>query len=98
MAHFLVEIQFKAAADQQDLLEQRAFLERITNDRSLLLAAVLPQTPGKGLAIIRAPSIEAAKAIYSEAPLFKKGIIGWSMTEIAPTYGIPALLEEERDE
>ncbi|MGF6601323.1 uncharacterized protein YciI [Paraburkholderia sp. GAS448] len=92
MAHFLVEIQFVAAAEQQDLLEQRAFLERIANDRSLLLAAVLPQSPGKGLAIIRAPSVEAAKAIYNDAPLFKKGIIGWTMTEITPTYGIAANL------
>jgi uncharacterized protein YciI len=93
MPHFLVEIEFKAVADQEDLLKQRAFLERITNERSLLLAAVFKERSGKGMAIIKAPSIEAAKALYSEAPLAKKGIIGWTMTEITPSYGIAAGLE-----
>ena len=93
MAHFLVNIEFKAPADQESLLEQRAFLERLANERSLLLAAVLPNSPGKGVAIVRAPSLDAAKAIYDEAPLFKKGIIGWAMTEITLTYGIAAGLD-----
>jgi uncharacterized protein YciI len=87
MAHFIVRIEFKAKAGDADLFEQRAFLERITSDGTLLAAAILPDEPGKGIAIIEAPSIEDAKALYAEAPLFKKGIIAWSMSPLTLTYG-----------
>lgn len=87
MAHFMVRIEFKAKASDADLLEQRAFLERITSNGTLLAAAILPDEPGKGIAIIQSPSIEDAKAVYAEAPLFKKGVIGWSMSPLTLTYG-----------
>jgi uncharacterized protein YciI len=88
MPHFLVRVEFKAKADQADLVEQRAFLERITKERTLLLAAMLPEEPGKGIAILEAPSIDEAKTMYSAAPLAKKGIIAWSLSPITLTYGV----------
>ena len=93
MAHFLVEVELTAKPTEDEVLEQRAFLEKITKERSLLLAGVLPERPGKGMGIVKAPSIEAAKAIYNEAPLYKKGIIGWTLTEIQLTYGLAVGLE-----
>jgi hypothetical protein len=32
-------------------------------------------------------SIENAKALHGEAPLFKKGIIAWSMSPLTLTHG-----------
>ena len=93
MNHFLVEIEFKTVPDQEDVERHRAFLERITGEGSLLLAAIVKKGPGKGMAIIKAPSAEAAKAIYSEAPLAKKGVMGWTVTEITLTYGVAVGLE-----
>ena len=87
MAHFMVRIEFKAKASDADLLEQRAFLEKITSDGTLLLAAILPEEPGKGVAIIQAASLDAANALYTGAPLAKKGIIAWSMSPLTLTYG-----------
>jgi len=53
----------------------------------LLLAAILPEEPGNGIAIIQAASLDAAKALYTGSPLSKKGIIAWSMSPLIPTYG-----------
>lgn len=97
MPQFLVEISFVAAPDESGVSEQRAFLERLTSDGTLLLAAVLPEKPGKGIAIVSAKSLDAARAIYDEAPLFKRGVMEWTMTSLNPTYGaFVAMLGEIR--
>lgn len=87
MPHYLVNVEFKKPAEEADLLLQKAFLERVTAEKSLLLAAMLPEKPGHGIAILEADSKEAAIALYSEAPLSKKEIIGWTMTQLVLTYG-----------
>jgi len=92
MAHFLIEVQVKGKPNQDVMVEYRAFLARITQERALLLAGTLA-TPGKALAIVKAASAEAAEALYSEAPPAKHGIVNFTVTEIALSYGIAVGLD-----
>ena len=93
MAHFLIEVQVKGKPNQDVMAEYRAFLARITQERALLLAGTLAVTPGKALAIVKAASAEAAEALYSEAPPAKHGIVNFTVTEIALSYGIAVGLD-----
>ena len=54
------------------------------------MAGSLPNRPGRGAAVLRAGSLEEARAIYSEAPFVKAGLIDWVLGEFKVTYGIAA--------
>jgi uncharacterized protein YciI len=87
MPHFLVEISVVAAAEASDVLAHQAFLQRITDDQNLLLTAQLPDKPEKRIAILKAASIDEARSIYEEAPLVKKGVLEWTISNLKLTFG-----------
>jgi uncharacterized protein YciI len=88
--HFLVELTVTGIIAEPALIAQRAFLQKMTEEGRLVLAGSLPDKPGRGAAILRADSLEEARAIYSEAPFVKAGLIDWVLGEFRVTYGIAA--------
>ena len=88
--HFLVELTVTGTIAEPALIAQREFLQKMTEEGRLVLAGSLPDKPGRGAAILRADSLEEARAIYSEAPFVKAGLIDWVLAEIKVTYGIAA--------
>lgn len=90
MRYFLVELTVTGTIVEATLIEQRAFLRTMTEEGRLVLAGSLPDRPGRGAAILRAGSLEEARAIYSEAPFVKAGLIDWVLGEFKVTYGTAA--------
>jgi uncharacterized protein YciI len=88
--YFLVELTVTGTIAEATLIAQRAFLQKMTEEGRLVLAGSLPDRPGRGAAILRASSLEEARAIYSEAPFVKAGLIDWVLGEFKVTYGIAA--------
>jgi uncharacterized protein YciI len=88
--YFLVELTVTGTIVEATLIEQRAFLRTMTEEGRLVLAGSLPDRPGRGAAILRAGSLEEARAIYSEAPFVKAGLIDWVLGEFKVTYGTAA--------
>jgi uncharacterized protein YciI len=88
--HFLVELTVTGTIAEATLIAQRAFLKKMTEEGRLVLAGSLPDRPGRGVLILRADSLEDARAIYSEAPIVKAGLIDWVLGEIKVTYGSAA--------
>jgi uncharacterized protein YciI len=88
--YFLVELTVTGTIEEATLIAQRAFLQKMTEERRLVLAGSLPDRPGRGAAILRAGSLEEARAIYREAPFVKAGLIDWVLSEFKVTYGIAA--------
>jgi uncharacterized protein YciI len=88
--YFLVELTVTGTIAEATLIAQRAFLQKMTEEGRLVLAGSLPDRPGRGAAILRAGSLEEARAIYSEAPFVKAGLIDWVLGEFKVTYGIAA--------
>lgn len=87
MQHFLVHIAMIGAPDETALKEHKQFLDELTREGILRLAGILPDQAGKGIAIISAPTLEAATLAYGEAPLSKRGLIEWTVEALTPTYG-----------
>ena len=90
MRYFLVELTVTGTIAEATLIAQRAFLQKMTEEGRLVLAGSLPDRPGRGAAILRASSLEEARAIYSEAPFVKAGLIDWMLGEFKVTYGYAA--------
>jgi uncharacterized protein YciI len=90
MRYFLVELTVTGTIAEAALIAQRAFLQKMTEEGHLVLAGSLPDRPGRGAAILRADSPEDARAIYSEAPFVKAGLIDWVLSEFKVSYGIAA--------
>jgi len=90
MRYFLVELTVTGTIEEATLIAQRAFLQKMTEEGHLVLAGSLPNSPGRGAAVLRAGSLEEARAIYSEAPFVKAGLIDWDLGEFKVTYGIAA--------
>jgi uncharacterized protein YciI len=88
--YFLVELTLTGTITDAALTAQRAFLQKMTEEGRLVLAGSLPDRPGRGAAILRAGSLEEARALYSEAPFVKAGLIDWILGEFKVTYGIAA--------
>src|ERR1700674_1789989 len=87
MRFFLVELTVTGTIEEATLIAQRAFLQKMTEEGHLVLAGSLPNRPGRGAAVLRAGSLEEARAIYSEAPFVKAGLIDWVLGEFKVTYG-----------
>jgi uncharacterized protein YciI len=90
MQYFLIELTVTGTIEEVTLIAQRAFLQKMTEQGHLVLAGSLPNRPGRGAAVLRAGSLEEARAIYSEAPFVKAGLIDWDLGEFKVTYGIAA--------
>ena len=90
MQYFLIELTVTGNIEEVTLAAQRAFLQKMTEEGHLVLAGSLPNKPGRGAAVLRADSLEDARAIYSEAPFVKAGLIDWDLGEFKVTYGIAA--------
>jgi uncharacterized protein YciI len=73
LQHFFVEITLKGALAQEELAAQRGFLQHLTSQGTLLAAGVLPEVPGRGIAILLARSLEEARAVYAHAPVVVAG-------------------------
>jgi uncharacterized protein YciI len=67
--YFLVELTLTGVLTAEELEEQRAFLKRLAGTGMLLLAAVVVETGGRGIAIISSASLEEARAVYATAPV-----------------------------
>jgi uncharacterized protein YciI len=91
MGHFIVRIKVKGTVEESDTAAQKAFLGALTKDKRLVLAGTLPETPGQGMAILRASTIDEARALYSNAPLLKRDLIDWTISELNVTFGLVAL-------
>jgi len=68
-SHFLVELTLKGALLAEELEAQRAFLRRLTDEGVLLLAGVLPEVAGRGLAVLISGSLQSARDVYAQAPV-----------------------------
>jgi uncharacterized protein YciI len=90
MRYFLVELTVTGTIAEATLIAQRAFLQKMTEEGHLVLAGSLPNRPGRGAAVLRAGSLEEARAIHSKALFVKAGLIDWDLDEIKVTYGIAA--------
>lgn len=87
MPHYLVDISFRGPPSETLMGEQKAFLEALTKSRSLLLSAAC-ERPGTSLAILIAPSLDAAKAMYDAAPFAQADLIDVAVSEIRPMFGL----------
>ena len=63
MRYFLVELTVTGTIEEATLIAQRAFLQKMTEEGRLVLAGSLPDRPGRGAAILRAGSLEEARAM-----------------------------------
>lgn len=88
--HFLINLSVLQPLEPQELEAQRRFLSRLTAEGLLLLAAVLPGTPGRGLAVLAAKSIEDAQKVYDDAPVVKSGKATIEIQELRLTAGVLA--------
>jgi uncharacterized protein YciI len=70
---FLVDITLTGTIEAALLDRQRAFLARLTEEGDLVLAAVLAEAKGRGVAVLKAASMEQARAIYARAPVVEAG-------------------------
>lgn len=86
--HFLVELTLRGPLADEDLQAQRAFLKRLTEEARLMLAAIVPDRPGTGMAILQAGSLDEARACYAQAPVVTRDLVEWSIREIKLTAGL----------
>ncbi|MDB5480874.1 MAG: hypothetical protein JWO83_1927 [Caulobacteraceae bacterium] len=91
--YFVVSLTFKRVASQDEGLAQRQFLQDLVERDVLILAGPLADSPGHGLAIVRAGSLVEARTIYEGAPIIKKDIASWAIDEINVSYKSAALSE-----
>jgi len=67
--YFLVELTLKGVLTPEELEAQRAFLKHLTDVGKLLVAGVITEIAGRGIAILASASLEEAQAIYAAAPV-----------------------------
>jgi uncharacterized protein YciI len=91
MGHFIVRIKVKGAVQESDSAAQAAFLGALIKEKRLLLAGTLPETPGQGMAILTASTLDEARALYGNSPLLKRDLIDWTITELKVTFGPAAV-------
>ncbi len=68
-SHYLVELTLKGALTPEEIEAQRTFLRRLTDEGTLVLAGVLPEVAGRGIAVLVSGSLQAARDIYAQAPV-----------------------------
>ncbi len=68
-SHYLVEPTLKGALTSEELEAQRAFLRRLADEGTLVLAGVLPDVAGRGIAVFASGSLQAARDVYAQAPV-----------------------------
>ncbi len=70
---YIVDIAVTGPVTPQLLEQQRAFLSMLTANGQLLLAAVVPEASGRGMAIVRASSIDQVRELYAASPIIAAG-------------------------
>lgn len=66
---------------------QRAFLSELRRDGVLVMAGRFADTRGGGMSILRAASLEAARALFSTSPLVRRDLVDWEVREWTVTVG-----------
>jgi uncharacterized protein YciI len=89
--YFVVDITFKRAASEDEGLAQRRFLQELVERDVLILAGPRADSPGRGMAILRAASRAEAQALYEGSPIFKGDIADLVIEEINVSYRSAAL-------
>lgn len=87
--HFVVQLTFpRGAPEPEERAAQQAFLKRLLEDGTLMLAGVFTDERGGGLAILRADSLDDARAIYDRSPLVEAGRVDLDVREWNVTWGL----------
>lgn len=73
ISFFIVDLAVTGPVSPELLEQQRAFLSRLTGNGQLLLAGVVPETKGRGMAIVRASSADQVRDLYAAAPIVAAG-------------------------
>ncbi len=84
---YLVDISVTGEVTPHLLDQQRIFLSRLTEQGALLFAGVIPAVKGRGLAIVRAASLEHVREIYADAPVVAAGAATVDINMIRRTAG-----------
>jgi len=84
---FLVEIQVNGTIEAALLERQRAFLSQLTVQGDLVVAAVFPETKGRGIALLRAGSLDQAKSVYARAPVVQENKVKIDISLLRLTAG-----------
>ena len=89
--YFIVELSFKRGPSEDEATAQRKFLQELVDRDVLIVAGPRADSPGRGLAIVRADSKEDAQALYEVAPIVVSGMADWTIEEIQVSYRAAAL-------
>jgi uncharacterized protein YciI len=86
--HFTVQLTFPRGAPEPDERDaQREFLKGLLEEGTLRLAGVFTDERGGGLAILRADSLDDARATYDRSPLVQAGRVDLDVRELNVTWG-----------
>jgi uncharacterized protein YciI len=85
--HFVVELTRTGAPTPQDIQDQQDFLANLAEEGSLILSGPLSDTPGRGMAILRAASRDEVNAVYQRVPFIARGLATYEVRALDAKYG-----------
>lgn len=87
-SHFVVTLSFPdGPPDPEQRDAQRAFLDSLVQDGTLLAAGVFADDRGGGMSLLRASSLDDATSRFSKSPLVEAGVVSWDVREWQVTKG-----------
>ena len=86
--YFIVDVTLTGALEPSELQAQREFLRRLASEGRLLIAGVVPDVDGRGLAVVVAASLAEARELYAAAPVVAAGKARIEVNRLRITAGL----------